>query len=164
MPTNLYGPGDNFDLNNSHVLPALIRKAVEAKAGSAQQMVVWGTGTPRRELMHSDDLAEACMFVMNLDEATYGTLLREEVPPLLNIGTGVDLTIRELATLVARIVGFEGHLVFDASKPDGTPQKLMDVSRLNKLGWQAKIGLEDGIRQACVAFTDSALSTPAHLR
>ena len=156
MPTNLYGPGDNFDLKNSHVLPALIRKAMEAKASGAQQMVVWGTGTPRRELMHSGDLAEACQFVMNLDEATYGTLLREDAPPLLNIGTGVDVTIRELAALVARIVGFDGELVFDASKPDGTPQKLMDVSRLNTLGWRAKIGLEDGIRQTCADLQASA--------
>lgn len=127
MPTNLYGAGDNFDLKNSHVLPALIRKAMEARASGAQQMVVWGTGSPRRELMHSDDLAEACLFVMNLDEPTYGTLLREDAPPLLNIGTGIDVTIRELAEMVARIVGFTGNLVFDESKPDGTPQKLMDV-------------------------------------
>jgi GDP-L-fucose synthase len=156
MPTNLYGPGDNFDVKNSHVLPALIRKATEAKASGAEQMVVWGTGTPRRELMHSDDLSEACLFLMNLDEATYGTLLSEDSPPLLNIGTGVDVTIRELAELVARIVGFSGILVFDESKPDGTPQKLMDVSRLNGLGWRAKIQLEKGIRQVCAAVTNSA--------
>ena len=152
MPTNLYGPGDNFDLKNSHVLPALIRKAIEAKASGAEQMVVWGTGAPRRELMHSDDLADACLFVMNLDDATYGKLLREDAPPLLNIGTGIDVSIRELAGMVARIVGFAGDLVFDASKPDGTPQKLMDVGRLNQLGWRAKIELEDGIRQTCAAF------------
>ena len=156
MPTNLYGAGDNFDLKNSHVLPALIRKAMEAKASGAKQMVVWGTGTPRRELMHSDDLAEACLFVMNLDEQTYGTLLREDVPPLLNIGTGLDVTIRELAEMVARIVGFSGNLVFDESKPDGTPQKLMDVSRLSRLGWRATIGLEDGIARVCADFTASA--------
>ena len=156
MPTNLYGAGDNFDLKNSHVLPALIRKAMEARASGAQQMVVWGTGSPRRELMHSDDLAEACLFVMNLDEPTYGTLLREDAPPLLNIGTGIDVTIRELAEMVARIVGFTGNLVFDESKPDGTPQKLMDVARLNRLGWRAKIGLEDGIARACADFAASA--------
>jgi GDP-L-fucose synthase len=156
MPTNLYGAGDNFDLKNSHVLPALIRKAMEAKASGAKQMVVWGTGTPRRELMHSDDLAEACLFIMNLAEQTYGSLLREDVPPLLNIGTGLDVTIRELAEMVARIVGFNGNLVFDESKPDGTPQKLMDVSRLNRLGWRATIGLEDGIARVCADFTASA--------
>jgi GDP-L-fucose synthase len=155
MPTNLYGPGDNFDLDNSHVLPALIRKAIEAKASGAAQMVVWGSGTPRRELMHSDDVAEACLFLMNLDESSYETLLRTDVPPLINIGTGTDVTIRELAEMVARIADFRGSLVFDDSKPDGTPQKLMDVGRLNQLGWRAKIRLEDGIRQVCDSFTHS---------
>jgi GDP-L-fucose synthase len=162
MPTNLYGPGDNFDLKRSHVLAALIRKAFAAKVNGARQMVVWGTGTPRRELMHSDDLAEACLFVMNLDDATYGTLLREDAPPLLNIGTGVDVTIRELAEIVARVVGFEGDLVFDTSKPDGTPQKLLDVGRLNELGWRAKIGLEEGIQQTCAVFGVPADSDREH--
>jgi GDP-L-fucose synthase len=153
MPTNLYGPEDNFDLQSSHVLPALISKAFAAKASGARQMVVWGTGTPRRELMHAADAADACLFVMNLDEATYGTLLQEDAPPLLNIGTGVDVTIRELAEIVARAVGFEGDLVFDTSKPDGTPQKLMDVGRLSELGWRAKIGLEEGVQQTCAVFS-----------
>lgn len=146
MPTNLYGPNDNFDLKNSHVLPALIRKTAEAVRSGADEVVVWGTGTPRRELLYSDDLAQACVFLMNLDAARFGTLLVEEAPPLINIGTGEDVTIRELAELVARVVGFHGKLVFDASKPDGTPRKLMDVSRLNTLGWRHVTTLERGIQ------------------
>jgi GDP-L-fucose synthase len=147
MPTNLYGPGDNFDLNNSHVLPALIRKTAMAKAAGAHELVVWGTGTPKRELLYSDDLAEACVFLMNLDEATYGTMLSETEPPLINIGTGEDVTIRELAETVGRVLGFDGELVFDTTKPDGTPRKLMDVGKLNALGWKYSVGLEDGIRR-----------------
>lgn len=145
MPTNLYGPNDNFDLANSHVLPALIRKAAEAKAAGASEIVVWGTGTPRRELLHSQDLAEACVFLMELDEQRYGSLLNEYEPPLINIGTGEDVTIRELAELAAKVVGYRGNLVFDSSKPDGTPRKLMDVSRLHALGWKHTIELEQGI-------------------
>ena len=147
MPTNLYGPNDNFDLANSHVLPALIRKAAEAKAAGAEELVVWGSGTPRRELLHSQDLAEACVFLMELPEAKYGTLLVESEPPLINIGTGEDVTITELAHLAARAVGFEGRLVFDTTKPDGTPRKLMDVKKIEALGWKHRIALEDGIRQ-----------------
>lgn len=147
MPTNLYGPGDNFDLANSHVLPALIRKTAEAKAKGAHELVVWGTGTPKRELLYSDDLAQACVFLLNLDEATYGTLLSETDPPLINIGTGEDVTIRELAETVGRVLGFDGSLVFDTTKPDGTPRKLMDVTRLHQLGWKHTTGLEDGIRK-----------------
>ena len=146
MPTNLYGPGDNFDLANSHVLPALIRKTIEAIQTSAKEVVVWGTGTPRRELLYSDDLAEACIYLMNLDEGRYGSLLVEDSPPLINIGTGKDVTIRELAETVARVLGFAGQLIFDTTKPDGTPQKLMDVSRIRALGWQHNTSLEDGIR------------------
>ena len=147
MPTNLYGPGDNFDLANSHVLPALIRKTADAIASAAPEVVVWGTGTPRRELLYSDDLAEACLFLMNLDEERYGSLLVEDFPPLINIGTGEDVTIRELAETVARVLGFKGRLTFDTTKPDGTPRKLMDVSRLHALGWRHTTGLEDGIRR-----------------
>jgi GDP-L-fucose synthase len=146
MPTNLYGPGDNYDLTNSHVLPALIRKTVEAKAAGARKLVVWGTGTPRREFLFSDDLARACCFLMNLDEANYGALLNNDAPPLVNIGTGEDLTIRELAETIARVFDFEGSLVFDITKPDGTPQKLLDVSLLHSLGWHHTTALEDGIR------------------
>ena len=146
MPTNLYGPGDHFDLANSHVLPALIRKTAEAKAAGRRELVVWGTGTPRRELLYSADLAQACCFLMNLDEVGFNSLLVDNEPPLINIGTGEDVTIRELAEIVAHVLEFEGTLVFDTTKPDGTPRKLMDVSRLHSLGWRHTTGLEDGIR------------------
>jgi GDP-L-fucose synthase len=146
MPTNLYGPGDNFDLNNSHVLPALIRKMAEAIATGAEKVSVWGTGTPRRELLYSDDLADACSFLMNLDQTRFDPFLSEDAPPLINIGTGEDLSIRELAETVARILNFKGQLVFDTTKPDGTPRKLLDVTRLHKLGWQHKTSLDEGIR------------------
>jgi GDP-L-fucose synthase len=136
MPTNLYGPGDNFDLQNSHVLPALIRRFHEAKLRGDAEVVIWGTGTPRREFLHCDDLASAVVHLMQ----TY------ESDELVNIGCGSDVTIRELAELVARIVGFAGQLVFDSSKPDGTPRKLLDVSRLSALGWIPRISLEDGVR------------------
>lgn len=136
MPTNLYGPNDNYDLQNSHVLPALIRKFHEARINDAPFVELWGTGSPRREFLHADDLANACVFLMkNYNE-----------PGLVNIGTGEDLPILELAKLIQRIVGYNGELKFDTSKPDGTPRKLMDVSKLNALGWKAGIGLEEGIR------------------
>lgn len=135
MPTNLYGPNDNYDLNNSHVLPALIRKFHTAKKNKDAQVVVWGTGTPMREFLHVDDLASACFFLMeHYDEELF-----------LNVGTGTDVTIRELAEMVKEVVGFEGELVFDTTKPDGTPRKLMDVSRLHQLGWKHSIALRDGI-------------------
>ncbi len=154
MPTNLYGPGDNYDLANSHVLPALIRKTAEAKASGAKEIVVWGSGTPRRELLYSDDLAQACCFLMNLDDAQFGSLLNEKSPPLINIGTGEDVTIRELAETVARVLEFDGELVFDATKPDGTPRKLMDISRLHFLGWHHTTELEHGIRRAWDSVRD----------
>ena len=135
MPTNLYGPNDNYDLANSHVLPALIRKAHEAKGRGDAEYVVWGSGTPRREFLYVDDLADACVHLMN--QGYDG--------PLVNIGTGEDVTIRELAETVMQVVGFEGRIVFDASKPDGTPRKLLDVSRLAALGWRARTSLRDGI-------------------
>ena len=138
MPTNLYGPNDNYDLANSHVLPALIRKAHEAKLRGDGDYVVWGSGTPRREFLYVDDLADACVHLM---ESGYDG-------PLVNIGTGVDVTIRELAETVMQVVGFEGRIVFDSSKPDGTPRKLLDVSRLAALGWRARVALRDGIRSA----------------
>jgi GDP-L-fucose synthase len=143
MPANLYGPGDNFDLQNSHVLPALIRKVSEAKALGQKQVVVWGTGTPRRELLFSDDLAEACVFLMNLENEVYSSLL--EGVPLINIGTGEDVTIRELAEHVCAALGFNGELVFDTSKPDGTPQKVLDVSSMHHLGWRPRTTLTEGI-------------------
>jgi GDP-L-fucose synthase len=158
MPTNLYGPGDNFDLNHSHVLPALIRKTAEAIRDGATELVVWGTGTPRRELLYSDDLAQACVFLMNLDEERYNSLLVEDAPPLINIGTGEDITIRELAEMVARVLGFKGKLVFDSTKPDGTPRKLMDVTILHQLGWRHSVGLEHGIRLTWNAVKDQLWS------
>lgn len=142
MPTNLYGVNDNYDLNNSHVLPALIRKTHEAKVRGDRELVVWGTGTPMREFLYADDLADACVFLM---EQGYSG-------PLVNIGTGTDVTIRELAETVTRVLGFTGTLNFDTSKPDGTPRKLMNVSRLTQLGWKATTTLEDGIRMAYQDF------------
>ena len=161
MPTNLYGPGDNFDLANSHVLPALMRKAAEAVESRSPEIVVWGTGTPRRELLYSDDLAEACVFLLNLDESTYGSLLCDDRPPLINIGTGEDVTIRELAETVARIVGFTGNLRFDMTKPDGTPRKLMDVSRLHAIGWRHRTTLEQGVTQTWAAVRGSLIARAA---
>jgi len=149
MPTNLYGPGDNFDLATSHVLPALIRKTAEAIKTGETTVTVWGSGTPKRELLYSDDLAKACLFLMNLDEERFGSLLMKDEPPLINIGTGEDVTIRELAETVARALGFAGKLVFDRSKPDGTPRKLMDVSKLHGLGWRHTTSLEEGINRTC---------------
>jgi GDP-L-fucose synthase len=135
MPTNLYGPGDNFNLASSHVLPALLRKAHEARLRRLPELVVWGTGSVRREFLHVDDLADAAVFLMQ----TY------DDPEIVNVGTGVDVTIRELAELMQRVTGWQGRLVFDTSKPDGTPRKLLDVSRLTALGWRARIGLEEGV-------------------
>ncbi len=154
MPTNLYGPEDNFDLNTSHVLPALLRKAAEARAAGVEELVVWGSGTPRREFLHADDLASACLFLLNLPEERYGRFLNESDAPLVNIGTGEDVTIRELAEMVQRVTGFEGRLVFDASKPDGTPRKLMDVGRVHELGWRHTIELEQGIRDVYAAVKE----------
>lgn len=137
MPTNLYGPNDNYDLQNSHVLPALLRKFHDAKANGQEEVVIWGTGSPLREFLHADDMADACFFLMqSYDE-----------PGPINIGVGEDLSIADLTRLVQKIVGYEGKLVFDTTKPDGTPRKLMDVSRLHSLGWKAQIPLEQGIRQ-----------------
>ncbi len=163
MPTNLYGPNDNFDLQTSHVLPALLRKFADAVASGASEVTVWGTGTPRRELLYSDDMAEACVFLLELDEERYGSLLHDEEPPLINIGTGVDVTIRSLAETVAKLLGFGGSLRFDLSKPDGTPRKLLDVSRINTLGWHAKTSLVDGIRLTAEAaqLSSGAASSPS---
>ncbi len=146
MPTNLYGPGDNYDLHASHVLPALMRKVVEAKARGERKLEVWGSGKPRREFLFSDDLADACIYLMSLPDPVFGQLLQIEGPPLINIGTGEDLTIRELAELIARVLEFDCDIVFDSSRQDGTPRKLLDVSRINSLGWKATTSLEEGIR------------------
>lgn len=148
MPTNLYGPGDNYNPMTSHVVPALIRKIVEAKNAGAESISLWGTGTPRREFLHSDDMAEACLVLMNLPESEFQSFVASSTePPLVNIGCGEDLTIRELAQLVAEVVGYEGKFAFDTSKPDGTPQKLLDISRLRRLGWQPRIDLRAGLKR-----------------
>jgi GDP-L-fucose synthase len=147
MPTNLYGPGDNFDLQSSHVLPALIRKFHQAKAGNDQSVEIWGTGTPRREFLHVDDLAEALLYLLqNYDEE-----------PIVNVGWGEDLTIRELAETIMSAIGYTGALTFDHSKPDGTPRKLLDVSRLHSLGWRPRISLRAGIEGTYAWFKDHAL-------
>lgn len=146
MPTNLYGPNDNYDLASSHVLPALLRKMREALQTNATEVSVWGTGSVRREFLHSDDMADACVFLMNLsDDVFQSTVLSESHPPLFNVGCGEDITIRELAEMIRDVVGFHGCLTFDQSKPDGTPRKLLDVSRMRRLGWDAKIPLREGL-------------------
>ncbi|MCW5900169.1 MAG: GDP-L-fucose synthase [Flavobacteriales bacterium] len=148
MPTNLYGPNDNYDLNNSHVLPALIRKFHTAKVTGARQVEVWGTGSPRREFLHVDDLADACLFLMlNYDEELF-----------VNVGTGEDLTIKELAEMIKEIVGYSGELVWNTDKPDGTPRKLMDVGRLHSMGWKHRIGLREGITAVYADFAKSDLA------
>ncbi len=146
MPTNLYGPNDNYDLEKSHVMAALIRKFHEAKLNNAQQVVVWGTGAPRREFLHVDDMADACVYLMENFNAP-------DIGEFVNIGLGEDVTIRELAELIGDIVGYNGEIVYDTTKPDGTPQKLLDVSKLRKLGWDARISLRDGIKQAYEWYT-----------
>jgi GDP-L-fucose synthase len=146
MPTNLYGPGDNFDLKSSHVLPALIRKFHEAKIEGRPEVVIWGTGSPRREFLHVDDLASAAVYLM----------LNYNEPEIVNVGTGTDVSIADLAGLVQKIVGFSGNLVFDDTKPDGTPRKLLDVSRLTALGWRAQVGLEEGIKSTYAWFLETA--------
>ncbi|OLU34816.1 GDP-L-fucose synthase [Pseudomonas sp. PA27(2017)] len=154
MPTNLYGPHDNYHPENSHVIPALLRRFHEATLRGDDEVVIWGSGTPMREFLHVDDMAAASVHVMNLDEATY----QAHTQPMLshiNVGTGQDCTIRELAETIARVTEFQGRLSFDASKPDGTPRKLMDVSRLAKLGWTASIDLESGLRDAYRWFVDN---------
>jgi GDP-L-fucose synthase len=156
MPTNLYGPGDNYDLETAHVLPALIRKMHEAKQRGEAEVVVWGTGTPRREFLYSDDMADACVMLMCLPDEQFDRLLAEYQPPLINVGCGEDVTIRELAETVAKVVGFEGKLVFDTTKPDGTPRKLLDVSRMFGLGWRPKVSIEAGIKRASEDFTGAA--------
>jgi GDP-L-fucose synthase len=144
MPTNLYGPNDNFDLKTSHVLPALIRKFHEAKVENKKEVEMWGTGKAKREFLHVDDLAEACVFLMN----NYSD------DEIINIGTGEDLSIKDLAGIVKRVVGYQGKIAYDTSKPDGTPRKLLDVSKIHNLGWEHKIDLEKGIEETCEWYKD----------
>jgi GDP-L-fucose synthase len=154
MPTNLYGPGDNYHPENSHVVPALIRRFATAAADGESEVVVWGSGTPRREFLHVDDMASACLHVMELDRAAY---IAQTAPMLshLNVGYGLDVTIAEVAEIIARIAGFKGRIVYDTSKPDGAPRKLLDSSRLRALGWEPRISLEDGLRSAFADFTSA---------
>ena len=153
MPTNLYGENDNFHPENSHVIPALIRRFHEAKLANAPEVVAWGSGKPMREFLHVDDMAAASIFVMNLDASTYEANTQEMLSHI-NVGTGVDCTIRELVETVARVIGFEGAIQFDASKPDGAPRKLMNVDRLKDLGWQYSISLEDGLKMTYAWFLE----------
>lgn len=148
MPTNLYGPGDHYDLNNSHVLPALVRKMHDAKVSGAEEVVLWGSGTPRREFLYVDDLADALVFLASLDETRYNSLTDPSRCPLINVGSGEDLTIRALAETVADVVGYTGTFVQDTSKPDGTMRKVMDISKIQQLGWAPTTGLAEGIRRA----------------
>ena len=156
MPTNLYGPGDNYHPENSHVIPAMIRKFHEAKVNNKETVSIWGTGTPKREFLYSDDMAQACVFVMNLADAQYQPLLAADrndgLPPLLKLGSGCDLSIAELAHLVREVTGFEGEIILDATKPDGTMRKLMDSDRLNQLGWNVSTSLLDGLQKAYQDF------------
>jgi len=152
MPTNLYGPGDSYDLNNSHVLPALIRKMHEAKVSGATEVVLWGSGTPKREFLYVDDLANALVFLAMLDEERYATLVDPAQCPIINVGSGVDLTIRELAETVAEVVGYKGEFVQDTSKPDGTMRKVMDGTRIRALGWREVVSLKEGIAIAYAEF------------
>jgi GDP-L-fucose synthase len=154
MPTNLYGPGDNYDLNNSHVLPALIRKMHEAKMSGADEVVLWGSGKPKREFLYVDDLANALVYLATLDDKRYDTLVAPSQCPLINVGTGTDLTIRELAETVAGVVGYQGKFVQDTTKPDGTMRKVMDVSKINGMGWQAATSLKDGIHLTYKIFNE----------
>ncbi|MCL2010499.1 MAG: GDP-L-fucose synthase [Synergistaceae bacterium] len=149
MPTNLYGPGDNFDLENSHVLPAMIRKFHDAKKSGVPSVVLWGTGTPRREFLYVDDMADACLFLME----------RHNGSQIVNIGTGEDVAIKELANMVRRAVGYEGSIVWDSSKPDGTPRKLLDVSLLRGMGWRHKVELPDGIKMTCESFAPAGIES-----
>jgi GDP-L-fucose synthase len=158
MPTNLYGPGDNYHPENSHVIPALIRKFHEAKQADSPTVTVWGTGTPKREFMYSEDMADACVYLMNLPNEQFVSLLGQDrndgLPPLVNIGVGEDLTIRELAETVKQVTGYPGTIVFDSSKPDGTPRKLMDVTRLNQMGWTQSTSLPRGLQLAYADYLD----------
>ena len=160
MPTNLYGPGDNYHPQNSHVIPALIRRFHEAKVSNAPSVAIWGSGTPKREFLYVDDMAAASVFVMNLDQATY----QQHTTPMqshINVGFGTDITIAEVAQAISQAVGYQGEITFDASKPDGAPRKLMDSTRLNALGWQAKVKLQEGLKLAYQDFLPTKVNTKA---
>jgi len=160
MPTNLYGPGDNYHPENSHVIPALIRKFHEAKVNELPVVTVWGTGTPKREFLYCDDMADACTYLMKLPDDQFTSLLSPNSPPLMNIGVGDDITVRQLAETVGEVVGYKGCIDFDTSKADGTPRKLMDVSRLDSIGWRASTGLKKGL---AIAYSDFAVNENSRL-
>jgi GDP-L-fucose synthase len=161
MPTNLYGPEDNYDLSASHVIPALIRKMHEAKVGRQEKVTVWGTGTPRREFLYSDDAADACVHLMNLSDIEFSKMVANPHSwPLVNVGVGEDLTIRELAVLIADVTGYQGSLEFDSSKPDGTPRKLLDISRLKSTGWTPRTSLRQGLTLAYERFLERCAPVP----
>jgi GDP-L-fucose synthase len=159
MPTNLYGPGDNYDLQTSHVLPALIRRFHEAKVRGDKSVTLWGTGAPLREFLYSDDMAAACVHLMAMSPDSLATIINDREPPLINVGCGEDMTIRELAELVRSIVGTDAAIEWDTSKPDGTPRKLLDTGKLSALGWRATIALEDGIRRAYASYVGESPPT-----
>jgi len=154
MPTNLYGVGDNYELQGSHVLPALIRKVHEAMSSGDKQVTIWGSGTPKREFLFADDLARALVYLAELDDARFAPLTEPAICPMINVGTGIDLTIRELAQSIAQVVGFGGTFVYDRSKPDGTPRKVLDVSRIRALGWAPRVSLQEGIGLAYRDFLE----------
>ena len=158
MPSNLFGPGDRYDPHDSHVIPALLRKMHEAKAGKIAEVTIWGTGTPRREFLYSDDAADACVLLMTLPEGQLPINFDDSIP-MINIGCGQELTIRELTELIADVVGFEGRLVFDPSKPDGAPRKLLDISRLTGLGWMPQTSLREGLAKSYVDFLENSAKT-----
>ena len=166
MPTNLYGPGDNYHPENSHVIPALIRKFHKAKVANANEVVVWGTGTPKREFLYNEDMADACVYLMNLPDDQYQSLLGSDEfatgkfePPLVNIGYGEDITIKELAETVKQVIGYSGNIVFDTTKPDGTMRKLMDITRLRSMGWKANVSLQNGLVKA---YDDFLIQSQKH--
>lgn len=156
MPTNLYGPGDHYHPANSHLVPALIRKMHEAKTSGTRQVTLWGSGTPRREFLYSDDAADACIFLLNLPEADFSRLSRPNFAPLINVGCGEDMTVREIAALLAEVAGVQPELAFDATKPDGTPRKLLDTSRLTALGWKPRVSLREGLARTYLDFCSRA--------
>jgi GDP-L-fucose synthase len=167
MPTNMFGPGDNYDIHTSHALPALIRRIHEANDAGAREVVVWGSGTPRREYLFSDDMGRASLFMMNLPDAAFQAWTRGEEAPLINLGTGIDHSIAELALMIAAVVGYRGAFRFDTSRPDGTPRKLLDVSKLHEAGWRHTIDIEEGIRLAHRDFLQAGgriRQSPAHMR
>ena len=156
MPTNLYGPRDNYDPENSHVLPALIRKIHEAKEANDQTVTIWGTGTPKREFLYSDNLSNALLHLMHLDDDKFGLLVEPSSCPTINIGSGIDFKIIELADKIKKVIGFEGDFAFDISKPDGTPRKLMDSTKINQLGWRPKVCLDEGIKMAYLDYLNQS--------